>query len=252
MGTTSLDYSPLITRAIKKGCYDCIKIMAEKTAFNYSVKGNYHLPIVQAALHSDMMMKFLMENYAIDPNCFTSSPGASKMVAALAIMTSTEGKRYKTNNRETAIRYMLNQGAIPQYGSASSVDYYIHNMEEATVETIELLAEKGADFNYIHTGYARTTMLGYTIEKKRYDIAKSLLNIGVDPNLCDRYDSVRTPINWAIRNNSLEMVKALMDHGAKNCTDFSKCEPYGSALDFAIEKKKDRAIVDYLIAKGAN
>ena len=252
MGVTKGDGTSLLANAINKGCYECIKVMAGKANLNFSKQGAFGLPIVQAALHSNEMLDFLMTNYDINPNCYGKAPFATYMATGFAVMNKMPKRYYTKNNREEVIRYMLNKGAKPMYGSAFPFYLYFEHIDIATAETVELFAQKGADFNSSYSGNGQITILGYTIEKKRYDIAKVLLENGTDPNYCHGHNSVRAPMYWAIEHNNLEMVKLLEEHGADiNYKDYWNCKPSGSALDFAIKENKDKAIINYLIEKGA-
>ncbi|MDX5347507.1 MAG: ankyrin repeat domain-containing protein [Hymenobacteraceae bacterium] len=84
-------------------------------------------------------------------------------------------------------------------------------------------------------------ILHYAAMQKLPDAAKKLLKIGADPNVVDSKDK-RTPLYYAIWKGNLEMVKVLLEHGAKlDVKDNYGVSPYKYA-----KRRKEKEIVSLL------
>ena len=99
-----------------------------------------------------------------------------------------------------------NVNAISKHGEpmlAAAIDY-------GDVETVKYLVEHGANVN---AQSRHATMLTYAITTGRRAIALLLLEKGASPNIHNGFED--SPITTAVRQNDVEMLKALIKNGAR-------------------------------------
>lgn len=118
------------------------------------------------------------------------------------------------HNHADVCKALLQHGADPNAQLSSektngdtALTYAAHN---GNVEICRLLLDKGADVNgRVPAGY---TALAFAMMDNHPDVVRFLLEKGSDPNL-EIIDS--TVLIGAVINNRIEIVKALLQHGAK-------------------------------------
>jgi len=251
-GISKIDYNTGIGLAIKNGCYECINALSSKVEINHGYSSVYALPMVQAAKHSTQMMNYLFENFSIDVNAYSTSSKTSGIVSVLPAIINSSERELSSKSKEKAIRLLLSKGAKPMYSSLYAVHAYLKNVEKASLQTIKLFINHGANFNWFLNNKG-TTMLGYAMKQKRYQIVKELLKIKTDPNYCiSSVNTINSPLYYAVVQNNLEMVKVLVENGAN--VQYKGCwqgKLSGSLLNYALEKNINQDIIDYLISKGA-
>ncbi len=111
---------------------------------------------------------------------------------------------------------------------------------EPALDIIQLLAANGAEVDlYIASGIGNTVLLMKALEA-RLDLVNSY------------DDNGHTALFHAARNNHLQAVKVLMEHGAevdKACLDGQT--PLSTAALHLLSGQSDQALIQYIIAKGA-
>lgn len=110
-----------------------------------------------------------------------------------------------------------------------------------SVESMELLVEKGADLS--HSFYGKETAIHIAAQNGLPDIVTFLLNHGVDPNL--RTDDGYTPLHWATFCGNLEVVQLLLDSGANIAARNSVGE---TVLHTSLHHSPDDDIITFLLA----
>jgi ankyrin repeat protein len=149
---------------------------------------------------------------------------------------------------------------------------------EGDVETVRLMLDAGVDINYGDVD--NTSALVVAIMNKQFTLAKFLIERGADPNTVDA--SGRTPLyasvdirneDWSTLPNrpledslpSLEIVKALLDRGAKVDAPLKRPLPGRSGMDagdtslgegttplMRAARSGDHQVIRLLLAQGAD
>ena len=113
------------------------------------------------------------------------------------------------------------------------------------VEIIKILLDAGADANQvIGSGNNPTTALQTAVHKRSAEMVKLLLDHKADPN--PKSFENRTPLYWAIDYGEVDMVKALLEAGAK--TD--AVSDYKETIQDEAKRSGNREIAD-LVSKAA-
>jgi len=150
------------------------------------------------------------------------------------------------DGKSEMVRVLLARGANPQAGRGANRSAPVYQCaRNGSVEILKMLLESGADINAPHCGcYA----LGSAAIGGYSDFVRVLLDAGADPNQAE--DSGTTPLFCAVAGRKLEIVKMIVEAGAKvNAVRFHGNAE--TALDFAEEHRKDSGIVEYLRGMGA-
>lgn len=249
-GENSSEENSALNIAIATGCYDCIQAMSYKADFNFAYYGVQYLPLVIASKHSLEMMQYLFDNFDINPNAYSHGNH------------SRGGKHFALNyviayGKKGTPQYLLQKGADPMNGRFSAWEYFLKNTKELQdpIATAKELVKYNVELHMPVKGYAPTSPLGRVIEDEQYEIATILLNEGADPNYCDS-DSrgFKKPLYWAIKRDNLNMVKLLLEKGENvNILQYYECEVKTSQtpLQFALDKNRDKQMIDALLEKGA-
>lgn len=132
-------------------------------------------------------------------------------------------------NRQTdVVRFLLKNGADPNLTSHTNPKFDYNRWHEgiydksplyvaayhADIEIIQLLLSNGAEVNFLST--AGDTPLTMATRTRNVTVVKLLLKYGADPNLYRRSVVLSgIPLFWAVYQGDLEMVKELLNQGAK-------------------------------------
>jgi hypothetical protein len=112
-------------------------------------------------------------------------------------------------------------------------------------DAFDLLVHRGADINKPHA-FTWETVLHQVCAHGRLDKVKRLLELGVAFD-CKNYQGM-TPLDFAIQGGSLEIVKLLVDTGAKIVERGSEMGSGKTAIHFSIELRNE-AITEYLLER---
>ncbi len=121
-----------------------------------------------------------------------------------------------------------------------SSEEFIKQIKKNKKDNVDLMLKAGISPNIDYFGeYA----IFYAVKYNKTDIAKTLLELGANPNA--GFDS---PLFWAAKNNNTELAKILIDKGAK--IDYTELVTSKSILYTAL-KKNNLELAKILIDKGA-
>jgi|GEM_PF-3248011 len=249
-GEDDMEEDSALNIAIATGCYECIKAMSTSADFNFTYYSVNYLPIVVASKHSLEMVQYLFSNFAIDPNAY--SHGSH----------SRGGKHFALNyviayGKKGTAKYLLEKGADPMNGRFSAWEYFLKNTKKIQdpIEIANELIKHNVELHMPVKGYAPTSPLGRVLEDEQYEIAKYLLNKGADPNYRDSNSrGFKTPLYWAIRRDSYDMVKLLLEKGERvNILEYNegKVTTSKTPLSFALDKDRSKRMIDLLLQYGA-
>ncbi|XP_077302806.1 uncharacterized protein LOC143923146 [Arctopsyche grandis] len=111
-------------------------------------------------------------------------------------------------NNNSAVQFLIENGMEIENKTALLDKMFTVRLHK---ETISLLLELGADINTVDEyGY---TSLSYASLYNGYDVVKTLLEAGADPDFCD-FDSPQSALHLAASRNNLRIVKLLLKRGA--------------------------------------
>lgn len=172
-------------------------------------------------------------------------------------MLNTNTKKEQTfynacrKNNSIQIEIILNNGFQPNFlyfGDKTPLIIACEN-ENLNYQTIKILLENGADPNRF-CKFNRNALI--TVLKNKHitiEIIQLFLQHGADLTLKNSYD--KTPIEYALENASLEVIKFLVEKGK---IDLGFQDKYGrTAFSFLCGSKKPNLdLIIYLIGKGAN
>lgn len=196
----------------------------------YGMKGSIiHL----ACLEDDLkMVKFLVQHgYEVDNRA--ESNETPLMIACCE------------KNIEIA-KYLLSAGASLEKVDNNGMNAFFYAIQTGSIKMIDLMLANGGNINSkkFHDG---RTLLIHSILINNNKVTKYLISKGADVNMPD-YNNT-TPLFFACYMNNFEIVKLLIDNGAKesiNKCDNNKNTAIKIAYEFGYEK-----IVNYLIKNGA-
>jgi len=112
------------------------------------------------------------------------------------------------------------------------------------VPIMEMLLSRGAKINL---GYEGENALMLAVGLGDIKMAKYLLSKGADPNASEGSDLTGTHLMFAAEKGNLEMIKLLVEHGAKVNSKMSD----GSTVITRAQKQGNTAVVEYLKKAGA-
>jgi len=249
-GKSDSEENSALNIAISTGCFDCLQAMKSKADFNFTYYGTKYLPMVVASQHSLEMLKYIFNNFSVNPNAYSYGNH------------SRGGKHFALNyvinyGKEGTAEYLLEKGADPMYGRYSPWEDFVQHSKKINnpIPLAKTLIKHGVDFNMQVKGSGPTSPLGRVIENEQYEIAKLFLEAGADPNYCHpKARGFHKPLYWAIKRDNYDMVKSLLEKGENvNILDLSNCEVTTSQtpLSFALDKSRSKAMIDLLLQYGA-
>lgn len=181
---------------------------------------------------------------------------------------------------------MARENGMPKLSAASSVTpiakggltAFHFAAREGVVETGRIMLDAGVDINQVDAD--GTSPIVVAILNKRYTYAKFLLDRGADPNIADSRGRAALYAAIDMRNQdysampahkeedpmpSLDLIKALLDHGANPNATLTKALPGRSGMDagdttlgagttplMRAARAGDAAVMRALMAKGAD
>lgn len=117
---------------------------------------------------------------------------------------------------------------------------------------IRCLLEAGATIDV--RDYIGRTPLHYAVQRGNSELAKILLEIGVDPNICGDECRGATPLHSAAESAQCDMIELLIDYGADleyiTLDNFIGSPLNNAVLDFENEKGKEA--IEMLLSYGAD
>lgn len=146
------------------------------------------------------------------------------------------------NNRADVAEVLISHGADVNHNSKSMGTPLSVAVRNNRKEIVKLLIDKGADIN-IKLSHGDPILMGASL-----DIAQILINNGADINV--KNSEGKTPLSIAIDNNNVDMVRLLLNHGAKinEITD----RYTGRTEFFSAMRVGSISLVELLLQKGAN
>ncbi|KAF3100242.1 hypothetical protein TWF103_008265 [Orbilia oligospora] len=229
IGGTPLQY------AICSGQNDLVAQMLKKGG-KVGLEHDTRKELFFSAANSDDsdIIELLLEEGEIDPNQRDSN-GNTVLLLAVG------------NGNKKLVQLLLHRGASPSVEIRNS-DFSTPlglAVERGYREIAELLLDTGANFDVKHRGI---TLLKIAAEKSNWEMVKSLLDEGVDPDArVPRYN--KAPLIIAAEKSNWEIVKLLLDKGANSD---AKSLGYNKAPLIIAAKESNWEIVKLLLDRGAN
>ena len=179
--------------------------------------------------------------FMVSQGVVTSDPGGDNDGGLLYLAVDHQAEKVS--------EYLLDQGKSPQSipnGGGNALAAMVGDAK-INYRMLAMLLKRGFDPNYGGEGYRDEyfPVMMATI-KNNYHALKVLLKAGGDPNITR--DS--TPLNYAIKNRNLSIVKLLIESGAKVNASGTFLDGDQLPLDIAL-KSGNQEIANYLKSKGA-
>lgn len=192
--------------AAAKGNLDVVKVLVDaKAEVNFQEQSSLPTPLVAAVKSGSLTTAEFLLSVNADPNLPTYW-GQTALAEAL----STD--RCPANEWLSMVKTILSSRADPNQpikcGRTPLEDSVDHPAK------VSLLLRYKADPNYAPPG--RPTVLIAAVQKRRFDTVQLLLDARSDPN---QGEVGNTPLLFAIRNNSTEMMEVLLAAGATPLPD---------------------------------
>ncbi len=190
--------------------------------------------------------------HGADVNAKESYRGQTALMWAAAERHTAVAKALLENGADWKISSLARDNSMPKLSAASSVTPMARGgltalhfaAREGDVETGRVLLDAGVDVNLLDAD--QTTPLVVALLNKHYSFAAFLLDRGADPNLADVRGRAALYAAIDIRNEdysalpsrkeedplpSLDIIRALLDHGANPNTQLTKNLPGRSGMD---------------------
>ncbi|KAH6957155.1 ankyrin repeat protein [Fusarium avenaceum] len=153
------------------------------------------------------------------------------------------------SGRPASLRILIDSGADPLTESEGGSILHLVCGFANRVATCRYLLEKGADPNKKYADRSMTFIR--VLEKDDKELTELFLNAGAVPDSFDDWDGAvrKTPLTYAARFASYEVMKLLLDHGASPnyCPDGIN----SALLEVALEGGEDSRKAELLLERGA-
>ncbi len=137
------------------------------------------------------------------------------------------------------IKYLLENGADPMQKDWTDKTAINHTVFSKNPEAIcKLLIQYGADLEY--SGYFGQTPLMHAVKLDEYIAALAYIKLGANVNAMGKRGE--TPLSLAVEEESIPMIKLLIEHGANPETKYKG----KSLLQYAQDEKLSPMVIDYL------
>lgn len=224
--------------------------------------------------------------HGADVNAKENYRGQTALMWAAAEHHADVVKLLLEHGADWKIQSSARETTIPKLSAASSVTPLARGglaafhfaAREGDVETGRVMLDRGVDINQVDAD--NTTALVVSILNKRYSYAKFLVDRGADPNIADVRGRAALYAAVDMRNQdysalpahkeddplpSLDLIQALLDHGANPNAQLTKNLPGRSGMDagdttldagttplMRAARAGDAAVMRLLLAKGAD
>lgn len=151
--------------------------------------------------------------------------------------------------RPGCLRILIDSGADPLTESEGGSLLYLVCKFANQVATCRLLLENGADPNKKYADKSMTFIRA--LEKDDKELTELFLNAGAIPDSFDDWDGAvrKTPLTYAARFASYEVMKLLLDNGAS--PNYSPDGIDSALLEVALEGGEDSRKAELLLERGA-
>ena len=191
--------------------------------------------LMTAARSGDVESVKLLLDHGADVNAQERYRGQTALMWAAGERHPEVVKLLLARGADWKVQSISRAGAMPKLSAASSVTPMAHGgltaflfaAREGVVDTAKVMLDAGVDINQVDVD--NTSGLVVAILNKRYTYAKYLLDRGADPNIADNRGRAALYAAIDMRNEdysalpnhketdpmpSLDLIKALLDHGA--------------------------------------
>jgi ankyrin repeat protein len=242
--------------------------------------------LMMAARAGNVAAVKLLLDHGADVNAKENYRGQTALMWAAAEHHADVAKLLLARGADWKIQSSARETTIPKLSAASSVTPLARGgltafhfaAREGDIETGRVMLDGGVDINQVDAD--NTSGLVVSILNKRYSYAKFLLDRGADPNIADVRGRAALYAAIDMRNQdysalpahpdddplpSLDLVKALLDHGANPNSQLTKNLPGRSGMDqgdvtldagttplMRAARAGDAAVMRLLLAKGAD
>lgn len=234
-GQTPLHY------AIQSGNTEVAKYLINHGA-NLNVHDNYYQKTNTKYVYYKTPLHYAIESGNIEIVKYLIDHSANPNIQDAYSQTPLYSAIYSGNTE--IVKYLLDHNADP-----NSKSYYTFPLLAAiklgNAEIVKSLIEHGADLGIKNT--SAQTLLHYVIELKHTEIAKYLIDRGINVDTRD-ISSGKSPLHFAMHIKNMEVVKYLIEHNA----DIDIQDSYGlTPLHLAVDLG-DKKMIEQLVEKGAN
>jgi uncharacterized protein len=226
-----------LMRAALRGHLEVVKLLITRGArLDHRYKEWCDSPLHEAALcgHDNVVQELIQRGMSVnDDRGFRHSTPlikASKgghlstmklLVAAGAAVSQCDENGDQAlhadpRKRTETVSFLLDSGAdINAVNKAGETVLHAAAWNRSTA-LLEMLLDRGADVNAVSHGYGSATALHTAALTGDANMVEFLLGRGADPNICStRSGSSETPMDEAIKHESLSCIRLLLTHGCK-------------------------------------
>lgn len=227
--------------AIQSGNTEVAKYLIDHGA-NLNVHDNYYQKTNTKYVYYKTPLHYAIESGNIEIAKYLIDRGANPNIQDAYSKTPLYSAIYSGNTE--IVKYLLDHNADP-----NSKSYYtfplLAGIKLGNAEIVKSLIEYGADLGIKNT--SAQTLLHYAIELKHTEIAKYLIDRGIDVDTRD-ISSGKSPLHFAMHMKNMEVVKYLIEHNADiDIQDSYGLTPLHLAVDIGNKK-----MIEQLVEKGAN
>ncbi|KAM0320624.1 hypothetical protein ACHAPQ_009870 [Fusarium lateritium] len=152
--------------------------------------------------------------------------------------------------RPGCLRILLEKGADPLTESEKGSILYLVCVFANQVDNCRTLLERGADPNKTYPDKSMTFI--HALEWNDTELTELFLNAGAIPDSFDDWEGAefKTPLTYAARHASYEVMKLLLDHGAS--PNFCPEGIHSALLEVTLKETADTRKAELLLERGAN